>query len=83
MQKPISCISMLIFNVIRNYLLVSEAFLKLTTKGTVAKETNAETTKTKPENPIELPKLKVPAAKIGVRVCASPAIAHATPNDPP
>ncbi len=63
--------------------LFSDAFLKAKIKGTVAKETKAETTKTSPTKPAEKPKENAAAAKTGATVCASPAIAQATPNAPP
>ena len=57
--------------------------MKAKIKGTVATEIKAETTKTSPTKPVETPKENAAAAKTGATVCASPAIAQATPNAPP
>jgi hypothetical protein len=70
-------------NVAHHHVLISEAFLKAKTKGTVAIEIAAETTNAKPLNPAETPREKAVAANTGAAVCANPAIAHATPKAPP
>lgn len=80
----VSVKSFLCFNGnLSNYSPVLFCFLKIKTKGIVAREIAAEKTKTNPSNPADTPKEKAVAAKTGEIVCARPAIAQATPKLPP